>query len=95
MAASNEWNEWHLTEDGWVKGTEKTDFAMNVVVAPENRLATFKYQEHVSSVYSKMQISWDMTWKKPSIDITPVVKAHGQYPTSFVEDRVNGKSIKF
>lgn len=44
MAASNEWDEWHLTPSGWVKGTEKTDFALNEVPPPKDRVATFKYQ---------------------------------------------------
>ena len=65
------------------------------VEAPENRLATFRYQEYAGIVHSKMQIIWDMICQKPNIDITPLIQQYGRYPTSFIEDRVNGKPIKF
>lgn len=95
MAASNEWDEWHLTESGWVKGTEKTDFSKNIVEPPTNRLTTFKYQEYAGSVHSKIQISWDVIWQKSGADLNPLFEQYGKFPSSFIEDRVNGKPIKF
>lgn len=93
MAASNEWDEWHLTEHGWVQGTEKTDFERNFIEPPKDRVATYKYQEYVGSVHSKMEISWGETWIKSGFDVSPLLDKYGKYPSTFIEDRVNGKPI--
>lgn len=95
MAASNEWEKWHLTPDGWVKGTEKTDFSRKEVVPPRSRVATYKYQEYVGNVHSKMQISWDQVWAKDSTSTQDLKDQYGEYPSTYIEDRVKGKPIEF
>ena len=48
MSASLEWTEWHLTNTGWVRGTQKTDTNMTHVSYPEGVVATFTYSEEIS-----------------------------------------------
>lgn len=95
MAASNEWDEWHLTPTGWVQGTEKTDFAYKEVDPPVDRVATYIYQEYVGSVHSGTHISWEEIWVKPGAALAEIKEQFGSYPTKFVEDRVLGRPIKF
>ncbi len=63
MSASNEWTEWHLTPRGWEEGTCKTDFALTTVTPPEDRLLTMKYQEYLSSRYSKTDTRLIEIWR--------------------------------
>lgn len=44
MIASYEWTERHLTPNGWVRGSEKTDFSPSTEVAPPvDRVLTVRY----------------------------------------------------
>lgn len=63
MSASNEWTEWHLTPRGWEEGTCKTDTALNEVTPPRDRFLTMKYQEFLSSTYSKADIGTKEIWR--------------------------------
>ena len=54
MAESNEWTEWHLTKNGWEKGSNKTDFNKEIKVTPESRFLTKRYTEIVTSSFSKL-----------------------------------------
>lgn len=94
MAASNEWDEWHLTPSGWVKGTEKTDFALNEVPPPKDRVATFKYQEYISSVHSRMHITWEEMWSETRAETALLIKKFGRYPNDCIRDRIANKPIR-
>lgn len=48
MAASKEWTEWHLTPNGWIRGTVKTDFTIDVVERPNDAIATWRYLEEIA-----------------------------------------------
>lgn len=48
MAASKEWTEWHLTPNGWIRGTVKTDFTIDVVERPNDAIATWRYSEEIA-----------------------------------------------
>ena len=60
MLASREWTEWHLTPQGWIKGVEQTDFSRTDRPAPESRVITCIYDEHVG--FSSPHISADAIW---------------------------------
>ncbi|WP_094676412.1 hypothetical protein [Hydrocoleum sp. CS-953] len=88
MSASNEWEEWHLTPDGWIEGTLKTDFSRKEVEIPTNRVATYRYQEYLASTFSKMDRDWLKTSGDDEETITSLIELHGKYPTKFIEDQM-------
>lgn len=88
MAATNEWEEWHLTPKGWIRGTVKTDFATDVVDAPTDRVATYKFREYAGSIYSTGSISWDAIWQRKDSDPKELIQKYGEYPTGLIRDRI-------
>lgn len=55
MSASNEYTEWHLTTQGWERGSERVDFGNTTKrEPPSERLLTVKYWEYMSSGFSKL-----------------------------------------
>ncbi|MBC8641566.1 hypothetical protein IAG25_32605 [Caballeronia sp. EK] len=54
MSASYEWTEWHLTPDGWIRGSEKTDFDRTIVDPPGQRVLTVRFIDE-NSGYSAHQ----------------------------------------
>ena len=47
MSASNEWTEWHLTANGWTRGTTRTETGMTVLPAPSGSVLICQYiEEH-------------------------------------------------
>lgn len=51
MAASNEFTEWHLTPDGWVRGSYQTDFSStHEVEPPANRLLSVRVEEEIPEI---------------------------------------------
>jgi hypothetical protein len=53
MSLSNEWTEWHLTPEGWGRGTEKEDFRTIDREPPHNRVKTVRSHDYISSRFSK------------------------------------------
>ncbi len=53
MSLSNEWTEWHLTPEGWVRGTEKEDFRTITREPPAERVKTVRWHDYLSSRFSK------------------------------------------
>ncbi|MFA6145484.1 MAG: hypothetical protein WC691_11865 [Sulfuricurvum sp.] len=49
-----EYTEWHLTPHGWERGTEVTDSSRNYKDAPNDRVMTCKYSEHMKVDYGKI-----------------------------------------
>jgi hypothetical protein len=83
MSASNEWDEWHLTPEGWIQGSEKVDFAgVTERPTPEARIATFRHCSYMGSIHSKVQITWDEQWRREGVDLEPLYAKFGKYPKS-------------
>lgn len=80
MSASNEWTDWHLTPDGWERGTEKTDFSTERVDPPEDRVKTVRYREYLSSVYSDMSITTKTIWVGDEEEAARLEEEHGPPP---------------
>lgn len=89
MSASNEWEEWHLTPQGWMAGTAKTDFNRTDVIPPENRVATFCYTEHLSSAFSKMESTWEKAWGTNDAEIEELLEKFGKFPTEHISNSIN------
>jgi hypothetical protein len=62
MSLSKEWTEWHLTPEGWVRGTEKEDFRTINRDTPADRVKTVVYKQRLSSIYSKLEEGHSVTW---------------------------------
>ena len=62
MSASNEWTEWHLTPQGWERGSEKVDFSdVKAKVRPADAVLTVKWREYLSSMHSQ---NWDRSHRE-------------------------------
>ena len=46
----NEWTEWHLTLNGWEKGTQKRESSAQLIEVepPCNRVLTCRYHENIT-----------------------------------------------
>ncbi|MEL6776507.1 MAG: hypothetical protein AAFO06_04560 [Cyanobacteria bacterium J06597_16] len=52
MALTDEWQEWHLTPDGWVEGSYKTDFSETVTVdTPDNVVFSLRCGDYQRTHY--------------------------------------------
>jgi len=56
-----EFTEWHLRPSGWERGTEVTDSSRNYKDAPDDRVMTCKYSEHMTSTLS-INSNCDIQW---------------------------------
>lgn len=62
LAASNEWEEVHLTPAGWVDGSFRLDSGTKEEIAvPEDAVLTIRRRVYVASVFSAPDISHDET----------------------------------
>ena len=58
MAASNEWEDMHLTPGGWVDGSFKADFApVRERPVPQDAVLTITRRVKIASAYSAPDIS--------------------------------------
>ncbi|HNP63706.1 MAG TPA: hypothetical protein PKH39_07180 [Woeseiaceae bacterium] len=81
MSASNEWTEWHLTPQGWARGTEKEDFRRIDREPPEDRVLTVRYRQFIGSVYSGMKESTETIWEsEDKKTIVQLKKQFGEAP---------------
>ena len=63
MAASNEWTDYHLTPQGWVRGSERRDTGQPVTRAPpQDRVLTARYKETCNG-YGPVHESQDTQWE--------------------------------
>lgn len=83
MAASREWTEWHLTQKGWIKGTQRRDFASTLTIpAPEGRVLTYRYTE-THSGYGKATGHLTEEWRSESIEkVQALLHEYGECPKS-------------
>lgn len=81
MAASNEWTDWHLTPQGWVRGSEKTDFDQTMRDPPQGRVMTMRWSEHVGHHYGKAHRSAIEKWRShDSQAVEELLKTFGPSP---------------
>lgn len=79
---AGESTEWHLTANGWERGTEVTDSGKNYKASPENRVLTFKYEEHMSSTLS-LNTRCNETWSNgKKEEINTLIEKFGKCPCS-------------
>lgn len=82
MAASREWTEWHLTPEGWVRGSEKTDFSPATNVDPPNdRILTCVFEETIASTFGGVSRETNVIWSSDDEDlIRKYKKQYGACP---------------
>lgn len=83
MSASNEWDEWHLTPQGWIAGSEKVDFAgVTEKPIPPDRVLTRRYHERQSSSFSKVDRFVSTEWRGPDAEeVARLLTKFGQHPS--------------
>jgi len=63
MAASNEWTDYHLTPQGWVRGSERRDTGQSMTrPTPQDRVLTVTYKETCNG-YGPVHESQDTRWE--------------------------------
>ena len=82
MSASNEWFVYHLTPNGWVKGSEKVDVAgVTVVSMPNDTYVTVTIHERMASINSKIDRWEDRQEKEGSRElIDSLYEKYGKDP---------------
>jgi hypothetical protein len=82
MSASNEWDEYHLTPKGWVRGTEKLDFGpLKEVPPPPDRYVTVREHEYQSSSFSAPDLYAEVVWEHPDKEMVSALRnEHGMNP---------------
>ena len=82
MAIRNEWTEWHLTPQGWQRGSTRVQGKGNIWVdEPEERALSFVYKETETSASPQTAVSCEETWRSktaPAIDA--LLRQHGPSP---------------
>ena len=79
MSASHEWEEWHLTPVGWVKGSTCVDFAGETEKpVPPDRVLTKRHVEHLSDSHAKMSRYWEEEWRSTDVmKVKTLLAKHG------------------
>lgn len=82
MVASKEWTEWHLTPQGWQRGSEREDFTGTQQKSPpNNRVLSVLYKEVLPSAFSVLKKSCEEVWSTDDIDLIKQLKAQfGECP---------------
>lgn len=82
MALRNEWTEWHLTPEGWQKGSTRVQGQGNSwAEEPENRALSWVYKEVETSASPEVKITHEETWRsKTATDIDALLRQHGPCP---------------
>ena len=84
MPRSEEWIEFHLTQNGWVEGSELMDIAgLRQREVPQDRVLTLRFYTRALESSSGPQKWYIETWShhdKNTVD--ELVKKHGKKPSS-------------
>lgn len=81
MSASDEIDEMHLSPEGWVQGSRKIDFAgWTHRDPPAGLVLTVSFREYMSSSFSPMDLSADITKHAPDSEILAALAKHGAEP---------------
>ena len=84
MRRSDEWMEFHLTQAGWVEGSELIDIAgLREREIPTDRVLTLRFYERSSRPNSGGQRWYVETWSHPDKSkVDELVKKYGRKPSS-------------
>ena len=82
MAIRNEWTEWHLTPEGWQRGSTRVHGKGNTWAdEPESRVLSYVYKEVATSSTPEAVVSSEETWRsKTATDIDALLRQHGPSP---------------
>ena len=82
MAIRNEWTEWHLTPDGWKRGSTRVQGKGNTWAdEPEDRVLSFVYKEVETSASTEARVSAEESWRsKTATDIDALLRQFGASP---------------
>jgi len=86
MSASNEWFEFHLTPNGWVKGSERFDFGLEEKIAPNDRVLTLRFYEYMSSPFSSISKYREKLYHHENNElVNSLVDRFGELPKNYEE----------
>lgn len=82
MAMRNEWTEWHLTANGWQRGSVRVQGKGNTWAdEPEDRVLSSMYKEVETSSNPQPVITVEETWRsKTATNIDELLQQHGGLP---------------
>ena len=82
MAASKEWTEWHLTNNGWIKGTRKRDNGVKIIEkTPVNRVISFRFNEEFNMGSAQPYTFVEEMWKSDKEHlIQSLLRKYGSCP---------------
>lgn len=82
MSESVEYTDWHLTPDGWKRGTTRTDNGVVEDVAiPSGCVATYRCTEEYSSPASRPNRFSAITWQSPEHEeLSKLLDVYGDCP---------------
>jgi hypothetical protein len=82
MAIRNEWTEWHLTPDGWKRGSVRVQGKGNTWAdEPEDRVLSTMYKEVETSSTPEPLVTFEETLRsKTATDIDALLRQFGPGP---------------
>lgn len=83
---SDEWQDWHLTTEGWVEGEQKLDCMPRKwkVEMPHDRLLTCRMGDRLDTVFDAPEFYVEERWRtKRTPQLMKAVSAHGVWPPDF------------
>ena len=82
MSGSKEWTEWHLTINGWEKGSYRVDFGGTTNKnSPKDRVLTMIYYETITSSFSPLDTNIKETWiSEDKEQVNRLLKQYGNCP---------------
>ena len=81
MSASNEWTEWHLTPEGWVRGSERRDGPGTTLVDyPEGSVLVFRYSEFSGWGMNIERNCYERRKSGSDEEIKVLLEQHGECP---------------
>lgn len=86
MALSREYQEFHLTPQGWIDGNFKADSlgASESVETPKDRVLTIRCHDQLSSAFSKPNFYDEIVWESEDKNqINQLKNKYGEKPDCF------------
>jgi len=82
MSASKEWTEWHLTPNGWERGSDKINSGkITKKNPPKDRVISFRLTEEYSGVFTKPDRTTDQIWSGSDKElINNLLDKYGECP---------------
>jgi hypothetical protein len=87
MSSTNEWTDYHLTQRGWEKGTEKLDFVGETQIpVPIDTVLTLRFHEHQSCSFADEERWYEEICRSPG-DLDALLKKFGSIPNRYRQGR--------